>query len=474
MVRIVFTAARFAAIVCVSACVITAGAAFAATQSKGLKLDPMLEQAIAGTARPAPPPEPYGPSVPPPREEVIWNEPPPPPPVVIAEEPSRRAPFRWPDEPGYMINGMMFYPALMIKQGYTDNLFTNDIGGNSDIITHVMPSLRIDIPDIRHDVTFETMYEFRKHIDNTEEDQHNFHASLDGALRAVDGLTFPFGFVWKYLHEEREDDLTAQRADEPIRRDDLAIRGGVSFKKGSFGVDVIGHYEKQRFEDDFSTLNNADVIRRDADRDFTTFEFNTSFDLDPQNTLMLVGTIGDRDYERANFQGGGFNGPRRNSDIFTGSLGWHFTYDDFYGHIRAGVEDFNYDDSAIQDMREITADLEIEHRLTDRTLINFQAGRGIFEDDEVFEPIVRSHFGTYIDHRAWDNVLLAFGTDYEFLEFTDSARDDETWDFRVLADYFFNDFLAFGAEYMYTVRDSEQDLLDFNRNVFLLRARGRL
>jgi len=444
-------------------------------ESKGLKVDPILQQTIMETAAPQAEealieePEPA-------IEEITLPEPAPeavpPPPAVVQE--SGRAPFVWPEKPGQLWGGMLFLPSLLVRTGWNDNIFADDEMQESDLVTNFTPRLRIEIPEIRHDVALEGSWEYRVHAENNDENQHNLTARLHGGLNAEKGISVPFDFDWKNTHEEREEDLARSRPERPLERDDFKVSTGLRFKPGSFGLALLGHYNKQRYEDGQAKITGAPVIRRDADRDISDIEFNTSFDLDPENTLMLWGTYGDRDYERRNFQAGGFTGPRRDSATFSGMMSWLFDSVNLDGHVSIGLADFNYEDAAIQDAREIVGDAEFEHGIGPGTTLNLQFARTLEEDVEVIDPIVRSRIGLYVDHQPWEDTLVAAGADYNFLEFSNSARDDETWDFRVLADYFLNDFLSFGAEYIYTLRDSEAMGLDFNRNVILLRARGRL
>ncbi len=458
----------------------TSGTVIAAGPSKGLKIDPLLEQAIRKTAQPeieeVKEVEELSAKKPVFEEELIWKEPKAEPlPVIeeitIKEEPQKP---KGPRSIGSKYNGMLFLPSFIAKEGWNDNVFATDGSGKSDLVTYLTPSLRIEIPDIRHEISFEGSYELRKHLDNSDEDQHNTKTKFGGHLEAERGFTVPFGFAWESTNEEREDDLTQQRSDNPLKSDDFKAEGGIQFKPGSFGLALIGRYHKQRYEDDTSTINAAQVIRRDADRDITGFEFNTSFDLDTENTLMLWGGTGQRDYERQNFQGGGFTGPRRDSKTFSGMMSWLFNYEGLAGHMSFGVHDYNYESPAIQDVKEFVGDIEIEHKLSDLTSLNFQLARTIDEDEEVIDPIIHSRVGLYFDHRPWEEILVAVGADYDFLEFNNSGRDDETWKFRVVADYFMSNIWAFGGEYVYTIRDSELNGLDFDRSIFLLRARGRL
>jgi len=489
------------------ACVLPpSGSALAISPSKGLKVDTLLQQAITDTAESSlkdgaadletrdieevrvelpvfGPPEDGGAASATEEEKpceermALEDETPVPEPEPV--EPPPPAEEEKPKEPrkiGQLFNGLLFLPQLTVKQGWNSNLYAVETGKEADYITHFMPRVRVEIPDIRHDVAFDASYEYRKHWSHANEDQHNIRSKLGGALNASHGLSLPFAFVWDNTQEQREDDLAGQQPDEPLGADDVTMEGGLRFKPGSFGIGLLGHYQRQRYADGVARADLVTpIIRSDANRDAAWMEFHTSFDIDAENTLMLQGTYGDRDYQRQNFQGGGFTGPQRNSATFSGMVSWIFGYAGLNGHMNAGIQDYNYNDSTIEDVREFVGDVEIEHAIREDTTLNFQLARSIFEDVETIDPITRSRIGLYLDHQASDDFLVAAGMDYNFLAFHDpGGRNDEKWDFRVIGDYFLNDIWALGAEYSHTVRDSSVGGLDFGRNVIQLRLRGRL
>ena len=475
MTRILLTFAIVAGLA-----LLMAGNVHAGMPSKGLKIDPMLQQAIedsAGLYQEEEPKEMFGPPIPPPEPEPRFVLPELPEfPVYVEEEPEKDLfDLQWPNEPGLMFNGMRFLPELLVKAGWNDNIYATDTRGDTDLVTYIVPSLKIEIPDIRHEFLLEGSYEVQRYLENDDEDQTNLRTKMEGALVAEHGMSVPFMVSYNKVRERREDDLTQQMSLGPLSMNELKLDLGIEFKPGKFGIAFWGKYQKDRFEDGISRLGRAPIVRRDADRDITDLQFHTSFDIDPENTLLLWGTYGQRDYDQLNYQSAGFNGPRRSSDTFGGMLSWMFDYKGFIdGHITLGVSDYNYEDPTIMDVRELVGDMEFNHYLGEFTTINLQLERSIMEDDEVIDPIILSRAGLYIDHQAWSDVLIAVGADYNFMEFNNSGRDDERWDFRVLTDYFFNNYLSFGGEYRYSLRNSEINGLDFNRNIFLLRARGRL
>lgn len=484
MSRLVF----FALMAAAAPLFLTAPPAHAAMISKGLKIDPLLQQAIADTAH-------DGEESPSAAVEDAFADfeaaaaerelallaappaalPPLPPPAPPATPPRERARFHWPEKPGHEFAGLLFLPSLLLRTGWDDNIYAED--GNdttADSVTIVSPRLRIEIPGIRHDVSFEGSWDATHYMRNDNENTNAASARLGGALVASKGISLPFDFGWTRKHEAREDDLTRELPESPLPWDSLAASGGIRFAPGPFGIALLGHFTQDRFEDGEGKFTNLPVIRSDANRDILSFEFNTSFNIDPQNTLMLWGTIGKRDYQHPNYQAGGFTGPERDSHTYTGALSWLFDFSDLKGHASAGLSNYGYDDPALKDVRLFTGDLELDHKLSDRVSVNLQLVRELGEDVEITDPYAHSRAGLYVDYRAWDDVLIAAGGDYGTMEFLGTNRKDDVTDLRLIGDYFINDFLSLGAEYVHTGRSSSAAGLDYGRNLFLLRARGRL
>ena len=378
------------------------------------------------------------------------------------------------DTLGLRWGGLLILPELLVSETYDDNIYATDNNRETDFVTSLRPSIEITLPDSRHELSIKGDYEFRKYLDNDDEDQHNLGASIEGFLKGADWLKIPFAAFWRNKHEERADDLTVQLSDEPIRMDTLEARTGIEIKPGRLALGILGHYGKERYEDGFSTVNNAQVIRRDGDRDWMKAEAYTSYDLSNNHRIKLSGTIGERNYDRNNYQGGGSTGPKRDSQTWGAMAGWHFAFSGLKGHLSAGLEEYNYDNNAISDISEVVVDGLISHEFNEMTSFNLKFGRDIFEHPEIVSPAVRSRIGAYFDHKLGESFLVAAGADYEYLEFDTINRDDETWKFRALADYFLTDNFALGLEYIYSLRDSDAVNADYGRNQIMLKARGRI
>ena len=428
------------------------------------KPDPFVQQAIEQTAaQPIITPEP---------EPVIEE-------IVATDEAIIAEPMVVPEEEpklGRKFGNLRFLPSLILQQDYNSNITAAD--GNTgrreaDMITHLVPRLNITLDESRHDINFNAEYETRRYWANNGENHDNYKAGIEGHLTASPSFRVPFGLVFNRPHEERTDDLTAQQWVKPLEQRDLKAALGFEYQPSSYGIALLGRYRTLEYEDGVDATG-APVIRRDADHDETEAEARFTFDFNPRNKLILAGLMGDHDYEIENFQAGGFVGPVRNSNKSSVFADWKLRFKNMATDLKLGFENRNYDDNAIGGVRALIGGAKFVYDYSDKTALTFAATRDVHEDEEVIEPIIRTTAGLSVDHQLRETILLGAGIDYGTWTFQDSARDDDYWTYRMLADWMISERVSFGAEYNRMTRDSEAAGADFSRDIILLSLRGRL
>lgn len=379
------------------------------------------------------------------------------------------------DAQGFVWSNMRFLPQLGLVQSYSDNIFATENNEEGDFITSVRPYLHIETLSEKHEMNVDLSYEYRHYADNSDESRHNFSTRLHGYLGAVEGLTTPYDFGWSKKYAEREDDLAGVRPAAPLLVDVLRGSAGVAYagEKGKIGL--YGGYRKERYDDGPSSLGNR-VIRRDADRDIVSLSAEMEGPVTSYADLVVSAKWSERDYQRRTFQNGGFNGPSRSSDVIEGLGGFKFSTPRVSGHIKAGYADYSYDDKTgiINDISDFLVDTALRFPLSDKADLGFDYDRSIYEDDDIIHPITHDRFELTLDQEIREDVLLGAGAAYGLMDFESINREDKIFSLRLLADYFINRYVALGAEYEYSTRDSDAALLDFDRNRFFVRLNGRL
>lgn len=420
------------------------------------KVDSLLQQAIKESAQTKPEP----------KKEISQKEP-----AVIAKPVVQQ---QKPESSiGFRLGGFRLIPQLSVTRTYDDNIFAQQSNEQDDYITHIIPSFRMNLEDSAHDVEIAAHYEQEIYDDLNDNDQQNFGGHIKARLNASKGLSLPISISYLQSHEDRVDDLTLQLSKDPLRYDDFAVSGGFAYKPDRLGIEVLGHYQKQRFEDGF-TAADAAVIRSDADRDIVTGEVKLSYDTSNRSTIMLSGSWGERDYQKNNFQGGGFNGPDRTSEIYTAMAGWKLDLNDVSISLNAGYADHDYDAGAINDQEEIVADTAIRFNLNDHVVFNMSYIRDVYEDEEIIQPIIRNNFETGVDIDVNEKLLLGLKATYGDWDFDGLNRQDEIITGGINLDYLLNQNISMGLEYMVGTRDSDAANLDYDRNVVMARLSGRL
>lgn len=381
--------------------------------------------------------------------------------------------FAQPD--GYRWSGLRFMPQLGLSTAYNDNVFATENNEDGDFVTSVKPYLHIETLGEKHVMNIDLAYEYRRYADNEDESRHNFSTRLHGYLGAIEGLTMPYDFGWSKKHAEREDNLAGVRPDEPLLIDTFHTSIGVAYQGSKGKIGFYGDYRKERYDDGPSSPGGR-VIRRDADRDIVALRAEVEGQVTDYADLVIGGKWSERDYQRRSFQNGGFNGPSRSSDVIEGLGGFRFNGGRLSGHVKAGYASYSYDDKTgtIDDIGDILVDAALRYPLPGESDLNVSYRRDIYEDDDIIQPIVHDRFGVSVDRAVREDILLGIGADYALMDFESSNREDKRFSFRLLADYFISRYLAFGAEYEYATRDSDAALLDFDRNLFMVRLNGRL
>lgn len=374
---------------------------------------------------------------------------------------------------GLRTGNLLFLPRLALRQTYNNNIFATPTGETSDMATQAVPEITVALAESRHKLELRGALDTRIYWTTPDENRYGYSLSLGGHAAATDRFRLPFSFSLQGTHEDREEDLTGQRPVKPLGQESLGMEGGAEFEGGSYGLGLTGRYRTFRNEDGRDRAG-APVIRSDADHDETGIEGRARFDFNRHNSLSLKAAAGRRDYQARSYQAGGFTGPKRNAGTYGLGAGWRFNYKGVLADLTAGFDSIDHSDAAVESLRAATGGLNVEYAWDDKTTVTVTASRGLYEDEEVVNPIVRSRAGVFVDYSLRESVLLGTGVDYENREFEGAARKDDMFRYRLMADYFLNDRLALGAEYGYLWRDSGAAGLDFGQSVMMLRLNGRL
>jgi hypothetical protein len=381
-----------------------------------------------------------------------------------------------PYEPGFRMGRMLIEPKLLVSETYNDNILTTTNNKKDDFITRVKPSLKITIgeEDSNNPTEIGAQYEYVSFADHDEEDEQNYSAYARGELGEGNKASIPFELSYARDHEDRQDDLTLQLANEPLRTDAFEAAAGLKVNRGSWSFKTMGRYIKDTFDNGRDENGNR-VVRDDADRDITKAEAEIAYNFAPAHSFIIGGSFQERDYERLNFQSGSYSGAERSSEGYQTFARWEWKGESFKTDIKVGWDEYDYEDDVnLSDVETVIAEARIRWNITDATALNMAYIRDIHEDDEVVQAIIRERAEVGMDFQLGQTFQIGLIGAREDLDFEGISRDDETYEGGLSFDFFINDVFAVGAEYIYTKRKSDLANLDFERSTGLMRLATRL
>lgn len=390
--------------------------------------------------------------------------------VVEAEEPEAA-----PRQHGIAMGNYVVSPRISLQTTHTDNALFTETNEDDDVITTIKPGIMITTKeDYEHRLTLDSAFEYNRYSENDDESHNNFHVSLDGQIAKDEAFSLPFELSYAQDHEDRMDDITGQRPVERLEMSKFYSSVGFRFKDGPLTADIAGYFGQNRYDDELD-INGNQVVRRDADHDIVGTKAALTWDMSDHVKLGLMGKWGDRDYDQNNFQGGGFNGPNRSSDITDARLVFGLNFKSFKTLIKAGwgMVDFE-EDAVLSDINTAVADIGMTWNITNWLDWNLNYSRDIHEDEEVIQAILRDKGNMSFAFKLGEHVRWEIGGEVQKWSFEESTRDDRYAGAHTSLDYFFNDFVALGASYKMLKRDSDLANLDFDNNTIMLHLSGRM
>ena len=346
-------------------------------------------------------------------------------------------------------------PYATLAVGHDDNLFQSNTFVKSSPLYIVTPGFKLDARG--SNAVFQGNYSgaIGRYTDSSDDDyiDYTVRNQLDYAF---DSRTFlRLGYDYFRSHDPRGS------TDRPVSSSPDRYHLNVPSATFAYGVPgAPGRIELYLSENDKRYINNRDTT---ANGDYSRFEYGGAFywRVMPKTYLLAEARQADVSYKLPNVASG------RETKYF-GGVSWEATA------LTTGTLKFG--------RMERTSDLDAP-KFTGTTweaLINwaprtystfdFYSSRNINEASGVGRYIVSDSSGVTWNHNwssyLFSTVLLRYTRD----DFQGSDRRDETKSVGLKVGYRMRRWLTFGAEYTYTQRDSNQQVYEYDRNLYLLTA----
>ncbi len=352
---------------------------------------------------------------------------------------------------------MRLRPKIRLEQEYTDNYFRSDENEDEIWVTSVNPGMEFKYFTDRSNVDLDYVFSYFWH--NDDEDDVNssdlnytgHNLNLFAAHRFLTRLTL--GVTEEFIRTREDASADAfsninsqnkywRNRVKPYLQYDIAEKGEARLA-----------YRNEQFNWEQTDPGQEDSSEN---RGILTLTYN----LNSTNHLDLQSMLWNRDYD----------GDLSDYDSYQGELTYRREFSSWLkGEAGAGYHKRDFNESALDDLDEFIfhimvdaatdiskLDFSFERNLVDFTISNeyFVAYRSDLNAEYIFIDVIRAYAGGY----------------YQYSDYKDSDREDDTFNGRVGVGYSFLDkMFEVSLEYDYKTRDSNVSGLDYDENRVFLR-----
>ncbi len=374
------------------------------------------------------------------------------------------------DPLGVRAGTFLVYPKLELEESYSDNIFSDDDGEQSDFITRILPSLRIESDWANHALSLEGGADVGRYIDHTDEDFEDFHFGASGRVDVRRSTNVRARVRYQALHEDRGSPEDVNGV-EPTKFDIFSadVRGFHNF--GRVNVTLGGTFDRYDFDDVARAAPLPSINNDDRDRDEVEGSLRVGYEIVPEYEAFIRGAYNFRDYDSDVDD----NGLNRDSDGFDIVAGVEIDFGGIvFGDFFAGYDFQDFDDPQLNTMQGPTMGADITWTVTPLTTIVGRVSRHIRETtSKNASGRFLTSAGLSVDHELRRDLLI--GADASFLhdDFEGIDRTDLIYKAGVNAKYMLNRYFYVLGGYDFRMRDGESSADDFTENIFFIRLQAQ-
>ncbi len=382
------------------------------------------------------------------------------------------------------IEGGYLHPYLSLEEGYTDNLFNVDSNKTSSFLSRISPGIWFTLP--RKKIIPITITPHNASPGGLQLQLDDYEGTDRYQLYALAGADL---FFYSKDSDSNTQDVTVEGLGRYNMPSGLSLQLLDRYSLGHDGFGVGGSTdenlrefrnnlvmvtadwdltEKLRFKLDYSNflLNYKDNINAFLERQDNTFDLygyykfsvKTSFFLQYRYLMVNYDSADEKDNDQNYYYGG---------------VRWDTT-DKLSLLFKAGIQHKEFDTEApdFQNSNNLAVDLQTLYRITEKTEMVLDLYRTNEESDSTVasERVVLGALLGYTQ-RFTDKITGKCRFTYEnadYTQLTATNREDDTFEVRPSVQYLFKDWLMAELAYSYEIRDSSDNLFDYDTNTVLI------
>ena len=370
------------------------------------------------------------------------------------------------------LGSFLVTPQLNLKLHYTDNVKARESGIEGDLVTTISPSLKVQKNIRDHEFELDTKLHANKHISNSDEDTVGGHISLSSLLIAKRSFKIPLSLKYESSHIERHQETNIFSPKEPTRRQTTQFQGGFIYQPNRLRVEMIGHYQKRRY-DNGAQENGVAVIRSDDDFNQAGLHTKVSYNLRNGATPFLAYKSHKASFERGTHNGVDFSGNPRDHNYHSILAGLEFEHDSLSGEIGLGHNGLYYDESSIDDLSTLELLASLNWNPTQKSEFSLNYTRTAMEDSAVESAYVSNATTLNYGYEIRNDILLnaqagLSNHDYE------TGREDSLYHGQVAFDFILSPSMQAHANFTSRKRNSDAIDAEYYQNLLMFGITGNL
>ena len=351
---------------------------------------------------------------------------------------------------------VFFAPYVGLGVAHDDNLFQTNTNQKSSTLYVTSPGFKLDARSPNSVIQLGYQSQIGRYVQSEDDNyvDHTVRAQADMAFGARTFLRLGYDYIRSHDPRGSTDRAISTRPDRYV----LYVPSA-TFAFGAPGAQ--GRVEVYYADGHKSYLNNR-ATTASADRDTT--EYGTAFywRVMPKTYVLAEVRQTDISYELSNSP---FSGYERR---YYGGVSWEATAATT-GTLKVGQLRRNFD-SGLPSRTVTSWEGLITWAPRTYSTFDFYTSRQTNESTGLGNFILSEVSGVTWNH-AWSSVLnTAVLLRYQRDEYQGFNRTDDTKTLGLKVGYRFRRWLVFGAEYNYNQRDSNQNINEYDKNIYMLTA----
>ena len=367
-------------------------------------------------------------------------------------------------KPGYYTDSFYIVPEIQITAYHDDNIYATKTAKESDIVTIVSPTLKINSRWDRHSLKLDGGANLGYYTDNTDENYKDYWLEASGRYELGATTSLFGGAGYNKKHESRDSKESAQSTDEPTTYNVQSLQLGGRHMLADYVIRLGLTYENLDFD------NVGGLINDDRDRVHTGLGLRVTKDYDKQTKLFVQGLLNERDYD---LEQNGFSRDSSGYSVAAGIIKEFGEKDRIEAY--AGLLSQDYDYSGFDTVTEPNVGVNLRWYPAESYKLTGNLSRTLSETtQEDASGYLYTHLKLQLDKRMFTDYVGYISYSHGEADYQDDTREDSINSYGIGLNYYMSPKILFSAGYNHVSNDSNENLNDYERNLFLISFKAKL